>query len=161
MGSGMIEVFPIGLTDQIYMDIIVLKDIRKARINEPFYKSLSSAFYIKAGNLLNLYQKDECVLLNDIDHAVEGLYSNIFILKDSQWLTPPVNDGCISGVFRQFLLDTDPSIKESIITLEDINEAEEIFLTNAIKGIQLIRSIDGKKISTEEGNKKALIQKPW
>lgn len=160
-GSAMMEVFPLNEPEIQYEDIMVLKEIRKSTNNSAFYKSLSSEFYVKAGLALKKYSTHECVLINEMNRVSEGLYSNIFLLKDGIWLTPPLEEGCIAGVFRQYLLDSDSSVVESVLTMQDLMDAEEIFFTNAVRGIQLIKSIDGKEIKTEEGNKKATVQKPW
>ena len=52
---------------------------------------------------------------------------------DGHWYTPPVDSGCLPGVQRGELLDTG-NVRERVLTLADLHAADEIRLSNALRG---------------------------
>ena len=79
----------------------------------------------------------DALFMNEQGFVTEGGRSSIFIRpKDSkQWLTPPVSAGLLPGVMRANLL-ADPLLnaREANLTIKDVSMAEEIMLTNALRG---------------------------
>jgi para-aminobenzoate synthetase/4-amino-4-deoxychorismate lyase len=66
---------------------------------------------------------------------LEGGRSNVFLRREGRWFTPPLEDGVLPGVMRSVLLD-DPAWNacECRLTLEDLQQAEEIVVCNALRG---------------------------
>ncbi len=91
---------------------------------------------------------DDSFLLNAEGRVVESTHSNIFIVSGSKIYTPPLTEGCIDGIFRKHLLSLNfaPTIwfEEKALTVDMLQQADEIFLTNAIRGLQPVGSINGK-----------------
>ena len=89
---------------------------------------------------------NEAILLNNKGHIAEGAISNIFLVsKQGTLLTPRIEDGALPGVTRRTIIDNfskDEVIEEKTITLNDLINAEEVFLTNALMGIKEITKID-------------------
>ena len=86
---------------------------------------------------------DNCLLLNDEKNIVEALQGNIFMFKDNQLITPPVLDGCLNGIMRKQVLAIAQKMEgfevvEKSISPFDLQKADELFITNVIKGIQPI-----------------------
>ena len=84
---------------------------------------------------------DNCLLLNTNKNVIEALNGNVFIVKDSYIKTPPLKDGCLKGVMRKqiieiFELMPEYVIEEASISPFELQKADEIFITNVIKGIQ-------------------------
>ena len=80
----------------------------------------------------------DALFVNEQGFVTEGGRTSIFIKpKDhSEWLTPPVSAGLLPGVMRAALLD-DPQInaREANLTIKDVSMADEIMLSNALRGI--------------------------
>jgi branched-chain amino acid aminotransferase len=81
--------------------------------------------------------------LNNQKHVVEALNANLFLVKGNVIKTPPLSDGCIKGVMRKQIIDIikllpDFTIEESSISPFELQQADELFLTNVIMGIQPI-----------------------
>ena len=78
----------------------------------------------------------DAIFINEFGNVTEGGRSNIFIKKDSQWITPPLSSGCLPGVMRSILLE-DPqwSAIEKNITVDDVLSSDEVVLTNALRGV--------------------------
>jgi branched-chain amino acid aminotransferase len=74
--------------------------------------------------------------------------SNVFWMKDEIIFTPSLSEGCVDGVFRRWLLeklrDTRYELKEHACEISDLQNADEIFLTNAIRGIRPVKKFDDK-----------------
>jgi len=86
---------------------------------------------------------DNCLLLNDSKSVVEALNGNIFLVKDKVLKTPPLEDGCIKGTIRKKILEIINKIdtyecQENSITPFELQQADELFITNSVMGIQPI-----------------------
>jgi branched-chain amino acid aminotransferase len=86
---------------------------------------------------------DTCLLLNDSKNVVEALHGNLFMLMGNNLITPPISEGCLNGVMRKQIIEIAKKIEkieviEEPISPFDLQKADELFLTNVIKGIQPI-----------------------
>jgi len=95
---------------------------------------------------------DDIIIMNNEGYVSEGLQSNIFFVKNKFFLTPALETGCIEGIMRNFTLEILNAGKvrtgEVNFELEDLMEAEQVFLCNA-SGIRFIKEIEGKKFNTK------------
>jgi para-aminobenzoate synthetase/4-amino-4-deoxychorismate lyase len=78
----------------------------------------------------------DVIFINEHGHVTEGAIHNIFVRHGSRWRTPPTDAGLLPGVYRRHLLMTHPEIAETNLTPEDLRTADEIWLTNAVRGIR-------------------------
>lgn len=97
---------------------------------------------------------ENCLLMNDEKNVVEALQSNLFLLSGNRLSTPPVSDGCLNGVMRKQILAIARKIEglevlEESISPFDLQKADELFLTNVIKGIQPITKYRKKEYKSE------------
>ncbi|MEM8520656.1 aminotransferase class IV [Flavobacterium sp. PL12] len=96
---------------------------------------------------------DNCILLNDSKNVVEALQGNLFMVLGDKLITPPVSEGCLNGVMRKQILSLANKIAnleviEEVISPFDLQKADELFITNVIKGIQPITQYRKKSFST-------------
>ncbi|MBP7184712.1 MAG: aminotransferase class IV [Saprospiraceae bacterium] len=109
--------------------------------------------YIVAGNYAQKNLFDDCLMTNTDGRISEATSSNVFIVVDNQVYTPPVEEGLVLGTFRQYLIDNSELFKFDIkfkeITTDFINKADEIFLTNAVQGIKIVRTFNGRKLQSD------------
>jgi len=79
----------------------------------------------------------DALFVNEQGFVTEGGRTSIFIKVQgsNEWLTPPVSAGLLPGVMRATLL-ADPSLnaREANLTINDVSMAEEIILSNALRG---------------------------
>ncbi|MBI2241150.1 MAG: aminotransferase class IV family protein [Magnetospirillum gryphiswaldense] len=88
---------------------------------------------------------DDAVLLNTLGRVAETTIANIFVVgNDGILVTPPVADGALPGVRRAEMLRSMVAIERSI-SREDLLNAREVFLTNALSVRPLI-IIDGHMV---------------
>ena len=93
---------------------------------------------------------DNCIMLNDSKNVVEVLQGNIFMVIGHKLITPPVSEGCLNGVMRKQILNLAKNVQnlevvEEIISPFDLQKADELFITNVIKGIQPVTQYRKKK----------------
>lgn len=107
-------------------------------------KSSSYLPYVMAGKFAREKQIDEAIVLNTSNKICDGSKTNIFLLSKKQLQTPALHQGCINGVMRRHIITELKiqgwQIKQEEIGLEDLLEADEIFLTNAIIGLRWVRA---------------------
>lgn len=97
---------------------------------------------------------DNCLLLNDSKNVVEAIQGNIFMVVGNKLITPPVSEGCLNGVMRKQIISVAKKINslevlEEIISPFDLQKADELFITNVIKGIQPITKYRKKEFNIE------------
>jgi branched-chain amino acid aminotransferase len=93
---------------------------------------------------------DEAVLLNERGEVAECTSANIFIAKGNEVSTPPLSSGCLPGVTRALLLEEirvpGLTVSEKIILKEDLEAADEIFVTSTTRDLMPVSSVEGLKI---------------
>jgi len=77
----------------------------------------------------------DVIFINEKNQVAEGAITNIFISKTGLLYTPPVGSGILPGVFRKHWLQTNINIKEEVLYKDDLLIADEIILTNSLRGI--------------------------
>lgn len=108
-------------------------------------KSASFLIYTMAAKKALTNKRDDCIVLNTNETIADTSKANLFIIKEGKIYTPPLSDGCVAGVTRQYLIQSFSDeffIKEKSLTLLDLEQADEIFLSNAIRGIQWVHQFN-------------------
>lgn len=89
----------------------------------------------------------DCLVLNSHGRLADSTIANLFYIKDHRFYTPPLSEGCVAGVMRRFLLEALPRagypVREQPVSPEELAGANEVFLTNALRGIRWVRSFRG------------------
>ncbi len=80
---------------------------------------------------------------NEKDEITEGAISNIFIRHRGRWYTPPLSCGLLNGIARQIVMKK-LQAREKIIYVNDLQIADEIVLTNSVRGATTI-TLEGRK----------------
>ena len=105
-------------------------------------KSSNALIYVLAAAWKDMAGIEDAIILNNDNHICEATASNIFMVKDRKIITPPLRDAPVDGIMRRFIIETlaskNVSVIEKSVTDKDVFEADEIFLTNTLKGIQSV-----------------------
>jgi branched-subunit amino acid aminotransferase/4-amino-4-deoxychorismate lyase len=116
-------------------------------------KTCNAMIYVLAGIYKNQNALDEVLILNHHGFLCESMSSNVFVVYDRKLYTPALNEGCIAGVMRQVVMrlakENDIELVEAQINPDILNEADEVFLTNASKGIQWVMGYNNKRYFNE------------
>jgi para-aminobenzoate synthetase/4-amino-4-deoxychorismate lyase len=103
-----------------------------------FHKTTHRPLYAAAFEAAAQAGLGDVIFLNLSGEVTEGAISNLFIEKDGQWLTPPIECGLLPGVFRRHLLETRPTVAERVLSLEDLRQADAVYLANAVRGLRRV-----------------------
>lgn len=88
--------------------------------------------FAKAGRL-GLF---DIVFCNEKHELTEGCISNLIVLLDGNYYTPPVSSGLLAGTMRKHLLcNSTVKLHEKVITSEDLQRADAIFCCNSVRGV--------------------------
>ncbi len=87
---------------------------------------------------------------------------NLFLVKEFTIKTPPLSDGCLKGIMRKQIMGLieqlpDYTIEEVSISPFELQQADELFITNVIAGIQPISNYRKKQFNNSIA--KMLLQK--
>ena len=89
----------------------------------------------------------EVLYLNEKDEVAEGSRTNIFLRKEDSWFTPRLDSGALPGIYRQHFIKMHPQTLEKNIKINDFRTADEIILTNTLRGEVKVNKLS---ISSEE-----------
>jgi branched-chain amino acid aminotransferase len=80
------------------------------------------------------------------NRLAEGCVSNVFLAKNSILLTPPLSTPVLSGIARRTVLEIAGRLSmqfvEKDLHIEDVLEADEIFLTNVVMEVTPVVSVE-------------------
>ncbi|MDR3712904.1 MAG: aminotransferase class IV [Puia sp.] len=106
-------------------------------------KSNNFLIYAMAALYARQQHLDDCLVLNSHGRLADSTISNIFYIRGGILYTPPLSEGCVAGVMRRFLLEHAGSagfeVREQETEVNGLENAEELFLTNAISGIRWVK----------------------
>ena len=88
----------------------------------------------------------EAIFLNTLGHVCEGTGSNIFVVLGDSVVTPPLTSGPLAGITRDLIMEWSP-VEERELTLEEAQQADEVFLTSSMRNIQGIERWDDHAFS--------------
>jgi len=151
--SFAIEAFPIasnkyclnekGLTIDVYNDLKIHRNFLSQIKTTNKIPQVLTGIYKTENNL------DDCLVLNDQGRIAEALSSNIFLYKNNNLYTPSLEEGCMDGVMRKQVLkianELSINVFEGMLNGSMLLQADEMFLTNAISGIQWVVSYRQKR----------------
>lgn len=100
---------------------------------------------------------ENCLMLNDEKNVIEALNGNLFMVFEGKLITPPISEGCLNGVMRKQILGLASKIEglevvEEPISPFNLQKADELFITNVIKGIQSITKYRKKEFGNTVAN---------
>lgn len=106
------------------------------------YKTAQCLLSIKSSIFKQKKTCDEVLLLSPKHEVVEAAAYNVFALKGNVLLTPHLESGCVAGVMRNTVLQYASELglhtEEVPFSLQILEEAEEVFLTNAVVGLRWV-----------------------
>lgn len=75
----------------------------------------------------------EVLFCNEQGHLTEGAITNLFVQVGSEWITPPLADGLLPGIWRDSF-KREVAATERSLTIADLASAEEVVIGNSVRG---------------------------
>jgi branched-chain amino acid aminotransferase len=88
---------------------------------------------------------DDVLLLNEKGQLAECTSANVFLVRGSKVLTPPLSSGCLPGITREVLREVIPGagfeLREQDLVPDDLSSAEEVFVSSTTREVASVGSI--------------------
>lgn len=86
---------------------------------------------------------DDAIFLNRGGEVTECAIHNLLIVRGGEVLTPALDCGVLPGVYRRYLLERRPDVREAVLTMADLDEADRVYIFNSVRGLRRVRQIVG------------------
>ena len=88
------------------------------------------------------------------NHLAEGSISSLFIVREQRLLTPPLDTPVLPGITRAAVIELAVAlaipVREQVLSLQDLLDADEAFLTNSLMEIVPVVRVEREPIGTEK-----------
>jgi branched-subunit amino acid aminotransferase/4-amino-4-deoxychorismate lyase len=123
----------------------IFTNARKVCDQYSHVKSNNYLSYALAALWAKKQKLNDAVLLNPYDRIADATIANVFVVKDGLVKTPALTEGAVNGVMRKYILQSlrheNMPVEETQLTVEDLLQASEIFLSNSIYGIRWVKQL--------------------
>ena len=131
------------------LDVDIYQDMHKHVSPVSRYKNIASTVYVHAARHARIQGWGDALILNADQKIIESSRSNLFVVSNGVLYTPGLEDGCVGGIMRAVLirtaLDRGVKVYECTLTPQTLLQADELFLTNAVRGIEWVASYKTKR----------------
>jgi branched-subunit amino acid aminotransferase/4-amino-4-deoxychorismate lyase len=154
--SYFIEVYPLennlfGLNAK-GLEVDLYQDMKKTKTSLSNYKTKNGIIYVLAAISAKEKGLDDMLLINEKGQILESSHSNVFVVSNGVLYTPSLSDGCLAGTMRMQVINLalkhGLKVYECPILPSNLLVADEVFLTNAVRGITWIGNTTARKIVT-------------
>ena len=113
------------------------------------YKLANAQLYVLASIYFKENQLDDAIIKNENGNIIETTNSNLFISSKGVLYTPSLSEGCVGGIMRMQVINLAITngmlVYENPIQIQHLLSADEIIITNSIKGIRWIGQYKDKR----------------
>lgn len=131
----------------------VFPDGRKSCDGYANIKSNNYLLYSMASQYARRMVWDDCLVLNSRDRIADSTIANCWYGRSGVIYTPSLGEGCVAGVMRRWLLERLPQlgfrVEEKATDVHELEAAEGVFLTNALRGVQWVERFGNRVYSRE------------
>lgn len=101
--------------------------------------------YIMAALQARKEKWNDALLLNSRDRLCDSTIANLFMIKNDTVFTPALAEGCVAGVMREHIIrelkNSGWKLEETAIAVDELVNADEVFLSNSIYNIRWVHSL--------------------
>jgi branched-chain amino acid aminotransferase len=121
---------------------VVFKEFTKAPGVLAGLKGPHSFLYVQAERFALESDAHESLVVTPDNRLLEGGKSNLFLLFGTELVTAPLSAGCIRGILREQVIrlaaEAGLTVREEVCSPFEIQRADEVWLTNAVVGLQTL-----------------------
>jgi len=144
-----------GLEVDIYQDIKLQKNFLSN------FKTKAGLIYVMAAIAAKEKGLEDVFLANDKGNILETSSCNVFIVSNGVLYTPSLDEGCLAGTMRMQIINlaitNGIKVYECTILPQNLLAADEIFVTNAIRGINWIGGYRTKRFFNNMSRKLVVL----
>ena len=141
-----------------YINVGIEEDLRWTRCD---IKAITLLGNVMTLDNLSDSGLEEVIFYRD-STITEGAKANIFLVFGKKIVTPPVSNNILSGITRNYFINllsqNNFNIEEREVSINEIEEADEIWFTSSGKVLQMVHKINNK-IILEKGFKNTIGHK--
>lgn len=139
-------------TDEMYEKGFNLKISKVLRNSTSIMPRIKSTNYIE--NILEKRKAEkegfnDAIFFNEKGYLCETTVSNIFCIKDKKIYTPKCSNGLLNGTVRDWII-RNFKVSKCNITLDELKNMDEVFLTNSLIGIMKVKFIEDIRFNKED-----------
>lgn len=109
-------------------------------------KHLNRLEQVLASLEMRAFPGQEGILINQEGYLVSAISANLFLVAGDRLITPRMDRSGVRGVLRGLLLrDFKARVELRRVTLDMLDEADEVFMCNSVRGIIPITGIDARQ----------------
>lgn len=143
---------PTDRTQAHAYSMISTQDLRWQRCHIKSTALLGNVIHYQEGHAAG---SDEALLFNAKGELTEGSSTNVFIVKEGVVITPIQDNQILPGITRRIVMESikaEGSIKleERIVTMDEVRNADELWITSSSKEIAPVTRLDGKPVGNGE-----------
>ncbi len=132
--------------------VAVTQDMRWQRCNIKSTALLGNVMHFQYGYAQGY---NETLLHNANNELTEAGACNAYIVKDGVVITPPLDNQILPGITRLMLLEilrkySDIKVEERVVTMDEVFDADEVWITSSSKEIAPVVEVAGKKVGNGE-----------
>lgn len=116
-------------------------------------KSANYLPYVLASRFAAANSFDDVAVLNTYNLVCDTSKANLFLVSDGAIYTPALHQGCVNGVMRRVVVDEAKKLGYRVyqdeVSEDQLMQANEVFLTNAIQMIRWVKSYKEQSYTCE------------
>lgn len=148
------------------LEIDQYTDIKKQKNFLSNYKTKSGLIYVMAAINATERKLDDVLIANDQGGILESSSCNLFVVSNGVLYTPGLEEGCLAGTMRMQIINLALSngikVYECNILPQNLLAADEVFFTNAIRGVNWVSGYRTKRYFNNMSRKfVALLNDYW
>ncbi len=120
--------------------------------HQPIFGGLKTANYWPNIDTLQRalrHGEQEALLFNEHAELVSACMANVFVVTDGVIRTPALPCGARDGVIREWVT-RQANVKECSLFLDDVRNADEVFLTNSWIGVMPVTQVENRTLPSTE-----------
>ena len=134
-GDGKLEIEHRDFVNELFGRVRISNRRTSSSDRFLFHKTTNRKVYDEEFAAVRQAGFDDTLFFNERGELTEAAAHNVFVVKDGIWKTPPVACGLLPGTARAQVLRDEPNAREAILTLDDLVQADEIYLCNSVREV--------------------------
>ena len=150
--------------DIIPVRVVIISEMKKKIVSNSYNLEYAVSGYYSNPNLAGIkhcnrleqilarsdLSSDEGIMLDENKNVISVTQGNIYLIIGNTLLTPKLDKCGVVGSRRSLILELAKSlnleVKEDLISADKLKQADEVFISNSVIGIQSVKSIEGDSL---------------